>query len=128
MNPAPVVTLLVLAALALVVASTMVSARAARAVSGALVWLLRLYQNTISAYRGPTCRFEPSCSHYAIEALQVHGVVRGITLTTRRLLRCGPWHPGGADPVPPRSDHTRSHTGAATPRTAEDHFEEQAPC
>jgi putative membrane protein insertion efficiency factor len=125
MNPAPMITLYVLGALLVLVAVTTVSSRAARVVAGALVWLLRLYQNTISVNRGPTCRFQPSCSHYAVEALQVHGVARGIVLSTWRLLRCGPWHPGGADPVPPaRGARARS----ATPCTAEDHFEEQAPC
>ncbi|HVM18876.1 MAG TPA: membrane protein insertion efficiency factor YidD [Egibacteraceae bacterium] len=50
--------------------------------------------------RGVTCRFAPSCSAYALEALQVHGAARGTWLTVRRLLRCHPFHPGGIDPVP----------------------------
>ena len=52
---------------------------------------------------GPTCRFYPSCSCYAEEALQQHGAVRGSYLTVRRLMRCHPWHAGGYDPVPPPS-------------------------
>jgi uncharacterized protein len=65
-----------------------------------LVLVLRFYRRWISPMLPPTCRFFPSCSVYAIEALTVHGVLRGSWLTLRRLLRCGPWHPGGMDPVP----------------------------
>ena len=60
-----------------------------------LIGLLHLYQYLISPLLGPRCRFHPSCSHYAIEALQRHGTLRGSWLTLRRLLRCQPWHPGG---------------------------------
>jgi putative membrane protein insertion efficiency factor len=66
-----------------------------------LVVVLRLYRQWISPALPPTCRFFPSCSAYAIEALTVHGMLRGSWLTVRRVLRCGPWHPGGVDPVPP---------------------------
>jgi putative membrane protein insertion efficiency factor len=65
-----------------------------------LVALIHLYQRAISPWLGPRCRFYPSCSHYAVEALETHGLARGVGLTTRRLLRCHPFHPGGADPVP----------------------------
>jgi len=68
------------------------------------IFLLRGYQYLISPLLGPRCRFHPSCSHYAIEALQQHGLLRGLWLTLRRLLRCHPWHPGGHDPVP-STDH-----------------------
>jgi hypothetical protein len=61
------------------------------------------YRRWISPVLPPSCRFEPSCSAYAVEALTTHGAPRGSWLTVRRLLRCGPWHPGGYDPVPPRS-------------------------
>ena len=60
---------------------------------------VRAYQRWISPLRPPTCRFTPSCSAYAVEALERFGAVRGGWLTARRLLRCGPWHPGGHDPV-----------------------------
>lgn len=63
---------------------------------------VNLYRAWISPVLPPSCRFEPSCSAYAVEALSTHGALRGFYLTVRRLLRCGPWHPGGYDPVPPR--------------------------
>lgn len=72
----------------------------------ALVALIRGYQLIISPLLGPRCRFYPSCSHYAIEALRVHGAGRGSWLTLRRLLRCHPLHPGGVDPVPPEKNST----------------------
>jgi putative membrane protein insertion efficiency factor len=61
---------------------------------------LRAYQVVLSPWLGPSCRFHPSCSHYADEALERHGLLRGGWLTARRVCRCGPWHPGGYDPVP----------------------------
>ncbi|MCO1581360.1 MULTISPECIES: membrane protein insertion efficiency factor YidD [unclassified Crossiella] len=69
-----------------------------------LLWPIRFYRRFISPALPPTCRFYPSCSHYAVEALTTHGAFRGSWLTVRRLLRCGPWHPGGLDPVPPPRD------------------------
>ena len=65
--------------------------------------LIRLYQWTVSPFLGPRCRFHPSCSHYAHEAVGRFGVLAGGWLSIRRLLRCHPWHPGGLDPVPPRA-------------------------
>lgn len=73
---------------------------------------VRAYQRWISPSRPRTCRFTPSCSAYAVEALERHGALRGGWLATRRLLRCGPWHPGGHDPVPSAVGHSGS---AATP-------------
>lgn len=65
------------------------------------VLLVRGYQGIVSPWLAPRCRFHPSCSSYAIEALQQHGALRGMWLTLRRLGRCHPFHPGGHDPVPP---------------------------
>ncbi len=65
-----------------------------------LIFLVRGYQVVISPLLPSTCRFYPSCSAYAVEALQRHGAWRGTTLTIRRLARCHPFHPGGYDPVP----------------------------
>lgn len=59
------------------------------------------YQWTLRPLIGANCRFEPSCSHYALQALARHGAARGSLLAARRVLACNPWNPGGADPVPP---------------------------
>ena len=72
-----------------------------RWVAAALAGLVRVYQWTLSPLIGPVCRYMPSCSEYAIEALHTHGPVRGAWLTTRRLCRCHPWGGHGYDPVPP---------------------------
>jgi hypothetical protein len=64
-----------------------------------LVHLLRTYQLVISPLLPPACRFTPTCSAYAIEAIQEYGALRGFYLSVRRLLRCHPFHPGGYDPV-----------------------------
>jgi uncharacterized protein len=60
------------------------------------------YRRFISPYLAPRCRFYPSCSQYALDALRVHGAARGLWLTVRRLARCHPFNPGGYDPVPGR--------------------------
>jgi putative membrane protein insertion efficiency factor len=67
------------------------------AVSG----LIRLYQIVLSPFIGNQCRFHPSCSTYALEAIETHGALKGTYLAFRRLGRCHPFHPGGFDPVPP---------------------------
>lgn len=72
-----------------------------------LIALIRAYQWFISPLLGPHCRFYPSCSQYAREAVERHGVLRGSGLALRRLLRCHPWHPGGVDPVPEPSPKDR---------------------
>jgi putative membrane protein insertion efficiency factor len=74
-------------------------------VNRVLARLLKLpilaYRLAISPLLGPRCRFYPSCSSYALEALERHGAGRGLWLALCRILRCHPWHPGGYDPVPP---------------------------
>lgn len=67
-----------------------------------LIVPIRLYQYCISPFLGPHCRFQPTCSQYAIEALERHGALMGSWFACRRLLRCHPFHQGGFDPVPPR--------------------------
>lgn len=65
-----------------------------------VVAIIRAYQYVLSPWWGQQCRFTPTCSHYAIEAVERHGVLTGSWLATRRILRCHPWTPGGFDPVP----------------------------
>jgi uncharacterized protein len=72
--------------------------------------LIRLYQWTLSPWLGGSCRFYPSCSNYALEAIQNHGALRGSWLALRRLAKCHPFHPGGFDPPPPC---TRGLSGCA---------------
>jgi putative membrane protein insertion efficiency factor len=67
--------------------------------------LIGAYQLLISPLLLPSCRFEPSCSHYAQEAIAKHGALRGLVLTLKRLARCHPWGGSGYDPVPPHTDH-----------------------
>ncbi len=64
------------------------------------VALIRVYQYTLSPFLGPACRFHPSCSEYAYQAIMRHGAFRGLLLAIKRILRCHPFHPGGVDPVP----------------------------
>ena len=73
-----------------------------------LTVLIRAYRYLISPMLGPHCRFVPSCSQYAEEAIQRHGAARGSWLALRRLTRCHPWHPGGLDPVPHELKKTRA--------------------
>ena len=78
--------------------------RLCRALMHGLGWLLiqpiRFYQRFISPYTPPTCRFTPSCSQYAIEAIRKHGPFKGLALAVWRILRCNPWGGSGYDPVP----------------------------
>jgi putative membrane protein insertion efficiency factor len=65
-----------------------------------VITLIKLYQVILSPFVGQHCRFYPSCSAYALEALEKHGLLRGLWLSIKRLSRCHPWHEGGVDPVP----------------------------
>ena len=71
--------------------------------------LIRLYQRAVSPLLGPRCRYYPSCSQYTLEALQIHGLWRGLWLGARRIGRCHPFHPGGFDPVPPSQCSKATH-------------------
>ncbi|HOX92842.1 MAG TPA: membrane protein insertion efficiency factor YidD [Spirochaetales bacterium] len=71
-----------------------------RLLSLALVGLIWLYQKLISPLKPPSCRFYPTCSAYALEAIQKHGPFKGSFLAVKRILHCHPYHPGGYDPVP----------------------------
>ena len=73
---------------------------AAAAVERVLLTLIRVYQLTLSPWLGRRCRFEPTCSVYAAEALRRHGAARGVALAARRIARCHPWGGSGYDPVP----------------------------
>jgi hypothetical protein len=77
---------------------------AARLPARAVIGVLRLWQLVVSPVYGQTCRFYPSCTAYAVEAVTLHGLVRGGWLVVRRLGRCHPWNPGGVDLVPARKD------------------------
>ncbi len=81
----------------------------------ALVALLRLYQMTLSRLIGPVCRFEPSCSRYAVACIEAHGALRGTLLSARRVCKCHPFHPGGYDP-PPSALPLPAPTGPAEAR------------
>jgi putative membrane protein insertion efficiency factor len=71
----------------------------------------------LSRHLPPRCRFHPSCSAYALEALEVHGAARGTWMAVRRVGRCNPWHPGGLDPVPPKNPGATSSTPTTNVRS-----------
>ena len=68
-----------------------------------LINLIRIYQIVFSSVMGPHCRFYPTCSSYAVEAIDRFGILKGGYLALRRISHCHPWHPGGVDPVPGQS-------------------------
>jgi len=78
----------------------------ARLVRAPFLGLILVYQRVISPWTAPSCRYYPSCSSYAYQAIATHGVLRGTWLGVRRLLRCHPWAAGGPDPVPPPRGRT----------------------
>jgi putative membrane protein insertion efficiency factor len=80
-------------------------------VRSAIIRVLRLYKVLLSPLLPTACRFHPSCSEYAIEAVEIHGVPRGLWLSLRRLARCHPFRKGGFDPVPPPSATASSQNG-----------------
>jgi putative membrane protein insertion efficiency factor len=86
-----------------------------------LIWLLKGYRFAISPLYGQVCRYHPTCSAYALEAVQAHGAARGSWLAARRVARCHPWAAGGLDPVPPATNRRPStlSTAMTTPTTGE---------
>lgn len=105
-------------------ASSGLPRRKASPAAWALMFLVRGYRRFLSPLLGQQCRFQPSCSAYSLEALQVHGALRGTWLTVRRIGRCHPFHPGGYDPVPlpkaaaPATASVSSKAPAASSETA----------
>lgn len=93
-----------------------IGATAARAVIAAI----QLYRHTVSPLRLPTCRFMPTCSQYAVDALTEYGLVRGGWLAAVRLAKCGPWHRGGWDPIPERGRGACAHSDDASGTEAAD--------
>jgi hypothetical protein len=102
-----------------------------------LIALIRVYQLTLSrlllAAFGPVCRFEPSCSRYAVACLEGHGALRGSLLSVKRLCKCHPFHPGGYDPPPPPPSGRANDPGEASghdgghPQTPHDGGDPQTP-
>ena len=84
-----------------------VAGRAARVLIAMIQW----YRHMVSPLRLPSCRFMPTCSQYAVEALGEYGLLRGGLLSLIRLGKCGPWHRGGWDPIPERRSRARSQAG-----------------
>lgn len=80
-----------------------------------LIGLIRAYRLVLAPHIGPCCRFTPSCSHYAMEAIRRHGPFRGLRLSAARLLRCRPFGPSGFDPVPPSASESRLPPRPPTP-------------
>ncbi len=78
-----------------------------------LLLLVRGYQLGISPFLGQNCRFYPSCSHYAMEAIEQHGALKGGLLSAQRLCKCHPWHPGGVDLVPEKKSSTKTTSTTA---------------
>lgn len=90
------------------------SALLGRLLAWPLLLLVHLYRVAISPWLGANCRYQPTCSEYAIEALKAHGAFRGMRLAVRRIARCHPWGGSGYDPVPPGDDpgmHDRPDAG-----------------
>lgn len=80
-----------------------------RFIKSIFMGIIKLYQIAISPMLGASCRFTPTCSAYALEAIQTHGVVRGGWLSIKRIARCHPYHAGGFDPVPESNESLKQH-------------------
>ncbi|HET9874829.1 MAG TPA: membrane protein insertion efficiency factor YidD [Mycobacterium sp.] len=98
------------------VAATTLAGRLRAAPVRAVIFVIQLYRHMISPLRLPSCRFMPTCSQYAVEALCEHGLIRGGWLAAVRLAKCGPWHPGGWDPIPERVEHSSADSDGSAGR------------
>ncbi|MBR7889020.1 membrane protein insertion efficiency factor YidD [Marinomonas sp. A79] len=88
------------------------------------ITLVRGYQLLVSPFLGNNCRFYPSCSQYMIQAIEAHGIIKGVYLGLKRLSKCHPWHEGGIDPVPPCHCHTKgTDNQEANQKTQNDNHE-----
>ncbi|MGV0644063.1 membrane protein insertion efficiency factor YidD [Mycolicibacterium sp. XJ879] len=83
-------------------------------VARGVIFVIQLYRNMVSPLRLPTCRFMPTCSQYAVDALGEYGLMKGGWLATVRLLKCGPWHKGGWDPIPERGGEAHQSCAQAS--------------
>jgi len=72
-----------------------------------LLFLIKIYQRYISPFLGQNCKHYPSCSHYTKEALNTHGVIKGLILSSARIIRCNPWSLGGYDPIPEKVSYVK---------------------
>lgn len=72
-----------------------------------IILLIKTYRRFVSPLFSPSCRFYPTCSSYAMEAIETHGTAKGLYLSIRRILRCNPFGKGGYDPVPPKREQSR---------------------
>jgi uncharacterized protein len=94
----------------------MIGGRIAGALARGVIYVIELYRTMISPLRPPSCRFTPTCSQYAVDALREFGFLRGTWLSAVRLAKCGPWHRGGWDPIPERREcgrRPRADSGGA---------------
>ena len=100
-----------------------------QALAAPFVLAVKVYQRLISPLTAPTCRFYPSCSAYAVTALQRYGPIRGGWLAARRIGRCNPWNPGGIDPVPKAWDqrHLRPEDHSPLRQDSEQHSHQHHP-
>jgi putative membrane protein insertion efficiency factor len=92
-----------------------------RAAVRGVIFLIQLYRHMVSPLRPATCRFVPTCSQYAVDALNEYGLIRGSWLAAARLAKCGPWHEGGWDPIPDRPGchvNCQDASDARVPRAA----------
>lgn len=77
--------------------------------SNLMILIIKVYQKLLSPLLGQNCRFTPTCSSYAIDAIKIHGFVKGSWFAAKRIIKCHPLHPGGNDPVPDKQNSLKQH-------------------